>query len=94
MSATNLRRYRVEHQTAYRYEEPVTLSHHQLRLTPRPLPHQCSQAHELALTPAPAYRYERSDAFGNPVTELAPAGAPILRFSKPRGLFSNRPMRG
>jgi len=71
MSAINLRRYRVEHQTAYRYEEPVTLSHHQLRLTPRPLPHQRSQAHELALTPAPAYRCERSDAFGNSVTELA-----------------------
>jgi transglutaminase-like putative cysteine protease len=71
MSATSVRCYRVEHQTAYRYDEPVTLSHHQLRLTPRPLPHQRSQAHELALTPAPAYRCERSDAFGNSVTELA-----------------------
>jgi transglutaminase-like putative cysteine protease len=71
MSAISLRRYRVEHQTAYHYQEPVTLSHHQLRLTPRPLSHQRSQAHELALTPAPAYRCERSDAFGNSVTELA-----------------------
>jgi transglutaminase-like putative cysteine protease len=39
MSVTHVRRYRVEHQTDYRYEEPVTLSHHQLRLTPRALPH-------------------------------------------------------
>jgi hypothetical protein len=54
MSVTHVRRYRVEHQTDYRYEEPVTLSHHQLRLTPRPLPHQHSQACELALTPVPA----------------------------------------
>jgi transglutaminase-like putative cysteine protease len=71
MTGTNVRCYRVEYQTAYRYEEPVTLSHHQLRLTRRPLAHQHSQAHELALTPAPAYRCERTDAFGNPVTELA-----------------------
>ncbi|HSF59228.1 MAG TPA: transglutaminase family protein [Candidatus Binatia bacterium] len=71
MSATDVRCYRVEHRTAYRYEEPVTLSHHQLRVTPRPLPHQRSRAHELALAPAPAYRCERSDAFGNSVTELA-----------------------
>lgn len=71
MSVTNVRCYRVEHQTAYRYEEPVTLSHHQLRLTPRSLPHQHNQAHELALTPVPSYRCERTDAFGNSVTELA-----------------------
>jgi transglutaminase-like putative cysteine protease len=71
MSVTHVRRYRVEHQTAYRYEEPVTLSHHQLRLTPRPLPHQHSQAYELALTPVPAYRCQRLDAFGNSVIEIA-----------------------
>jgi hypothetical protein len=49
----------------------VTLSHHQLRLTPRALPHQHSQAYELALTPVPAYRCQRLDAFGNSVIEIA-----------------------
>ena len=36
------RRYRVTHQSVYRYSEPVTLSHQQLHLTPRPLDYQGS----------------------------------------------------
>jgi transglutaminase-like putative cysteine protease len=71
MSASGLRCYRIEHRTIYRYSEPVTLSHQQLHLTPRPLAYQRSQAHELTVTPAPTYRCVRTDAFGNPVTEIA-----------------------
>jgi transglutaminase-like putative cysteine protease len=63
--------YRVEHRTTYRYSEPVTLSHQQLHLTPRHLVYQHSPAHEITITPAPTYRRERTDAFGNPVTEIA-----------------------
>lgn len=63
--------YRVEHRTTYRYSEPVTLSHQQLHLTPRPLVYQRSADHEVTITPAPAFRRERTDAFGNPVTEIA-----------------------
>ncbi len=37
MSQNGARRYRVEHHTAYRYSEPVMLSHQQLHLTPRAL---------------------------------------------------------
>src|SRR5262245_60345051 len=63
--------YRVEHRTTYRYSEPVTLSHQQLHLTPRPLVYQRNADHEVTITPAPAFRHERTDAFGNPVTEIA-----------------------
>jgi transglutaminase-like putative cysteine protease len=71
MSAVNVRCYRVEHRTTYRYSEPVTLSHQQLHLTPRHLAYQRSRTHEVTITPAPTYRRERTDAFGNPVTEIA-----------------------
>ena len=63
--------YRVEHRTTYRYSEPVTLSHQQVHLTPRQLGYQRSLAHEVTIIPAPTYRWERTDAFGNPVTEIA-----------------------
>jgi transglutaminase-like putative cysteine protease len=71
MSAVSVRCYRAEHRTTYRYSEPVTLSHQQLRLTPRHLAYQRSRTHEVTITPAPTYRRERTDAFGNPVTEIA-----------------------
>ena len=71
MSAVSVRCYRVEHRTTYRYSEPVTLSHQQLHLTPRQLAYQRSRTHEVTITPAPTYRRERTDAFGNPVTEIA-----------------------
>ena len=71
MSAASVRCYRVEHRTTYRYSEPVTLSHQQLHLTPRQLAYQRSRTHEVTITPAPTYRRERTDAFGNPVTEIA-----------------------
>jgi len=63
--------YRVEHQTSYRYSEPVMLSHQQLHLTPRPLAHQHSRSHEIAIVPPPTLRRELNDAFGNPMTEIA-----------------------
>lgn len=71
MSDNNTRHYRVEHHTAYRYSEPVLLSHQQLHLTPRPLAHQRRQMHEIVITPAPTLRREIADAFGNPMTEIA-----------------------
>ena len=32
--------YRVRHRTTYDYEDPVSVSHHLVRLTPRNLPRQ------------------------------------------------------
>ena len=71
MSQNGTRHYRVDHYTAYRYSEPVMLSHQQLHLTPRPLDYQAIQAHEVIIKPAPAQQRELIDAFGNPVTEIA-----------------------
>jgi len=45
MSQNGARHYRVEHNTAYRYSEPVLLSHQQLHLTPRALARQRSETH-------------------------------------------------
>ena len=71
MSENGARRYRVEHHTAYRYSEPVMLSHQQLHLSPRPLDYQRCSAHEVVIRPNPTSRREFIDAFGNPVAELA-----------------------
>ena len=71
MSQQLTRHYRVEHSTAYRYAEPVMLSHQQLHLTPRPLDYQTVEQHEVAIKPAPTHRHNFVDAFGNPVTDIA-----------------------
>lgn len=71
MMETGARQYRIEHSTTYRYSQPVLLSHQQLHLKPRSLEHQHSGFHEIAITPAPTLRREITDAFGNPMTEIA-----------------------
>lgn len=71
MSEKGARRYRIEHHTAYRYSEPVMLSHQQLHLTPRSIASQRVHSHEVAIDPTPTLRREFTDAFGNPVTEIA-----------------------
>lgn len=63
--------YRVRHVTEYVYSEPVTTSHHELHLFPRPTPNQAVHAERLEVTPMPALRRERLDWFGNRVTHLA-----------------------
>ncbi|NOT57653.1 MAG: transglutaminase family protein [Deltaproteobacteria bacterium] len=70
MNATDARRYRVEHRTSYRYSAPVSLSHQQLHLTPRPVGCQQVHSHEVRVTPEPTLRHESRDPFGNPVTVL------------------------
>jgi transglutaminase-like putative cysteine protease len=60
--------YRVRHLTTYDYEDPVSVSHHVLRLTPRNLPGQrCSRSH-IAIAPAPPSCITRIDYFGNVLT--------------------------
>jgi len=71
MSENGMRQYRVEHYTAYRYSAPVMLSHQQLHLTPRTLDYQRIQGHEVLVKPAPTQQRKMTDAFGNPVTEIA-----------------------
>jgi transglutaminase-like putative cysteine protease len=63
-------RYRVTHQTVYRYSTPVLLSHQLLHLTPRVLPWQRLHAHHVAVDPQPVETTERDDGFGNAVRQL------------------------
>ena len=71
MNQNGARHYRVQHYTAYRYTEPVMLSHQQLHLTPRVLDFQSIQQHEVIIKPAPTQQRKLTDPFGNPVTEIA-----------------------
>jgi transglutaminase-like putative cysteine protease len=64
-------RYRVMHETDYRYGSAVSLSQQLLHLTPRELPWQRCLGHSLHIDPPPSYCIERDDCFGNPVTQLA-----------------------
>ena len=64
-------RYRVQHDTEYRYDTPVLLSHQMLRLTPRACDWQRCDAHSIVVAPAPAEREERDDYFGNREVQLA-----------------------
>src|SRR5688500_1249066 len=60
--------YNISHKTTYEYSDTVSLSHHFLRLCPRPLPHQECNYHRLRIVPAPSSMDHRVDYFGNPVT--------------------------
>jgi transglutaminase-like putative cysteine protease len=60
--------YKVRHITTYDYEDPVSVSHHVLRLTPRDLARQrCNKSH-IIIVPAPASTVTRTDYFGNVLT--------------------------
>jgi len=63
--------YRVTHTSTYRYSEPVSISHHALRLTPRALPRQSCRRNEIEITPKPAVTRSRTDYFGNQLTFVA-----------------------
>ncbi len=60
--------YRVQHRTTYHYQDPVSVSHHVLRLTPRNLPKQSCWESYVAILPAPAVTSAHSDYFGNTLT--------------------------
>jgi transglutaminase-like putative cysteine protease len=63
-------RYRVRHETIYRYGGNVAHSHQLLHLSPRDLPNQLCHSRSIALIPEPSSRREDIDAFGNIVTRL------------------------
>jgi transglutaminase-like putative cysteine protease len=57
---------RVVHETAYDYDEPVTMSHHELHISPRDQGGgQACLEHEVVVSPKPAVMRERSDYFDN-----------------------------
>lgn len=57
--------YHVVHDTQYRYQRDVTLSHQVLHMTPRSFNHQTCLSHELRIDPLPQDLSTRTDYFGN-----------------------------
>ena len=63
--------YRVCHRTTYHYEDPVSVSHHVVRLTPRNLPKQTCRGSHISLLPAPTVTSAHFDYFGNTLLSFA-----------------------
>lgn len=63
-------RLSVVHETHYRYDSPVVLSHQLLHLTPRVVEGQRLEAHRIEVEPAPGELSSRNDYYGNPVTQV------------------------
>lgn len=61
--------FRVQHESLYRYDVPVQLGSHTLRLTPRSGAIQIS-SRRLVVEPEPSTWSDGIDDFGNPVTTL------------------------
>jgi transglutaminase-like putative cysteine protease len=64
------RKYRVLHETTYRYAADVMHSHHLLHLVPRPTPYQECLEHDIQIDPVNHRRVNGLDAFGNPLIRL------------------------
>jgi transglutaminase-like putative cysteine protease len=58
-------RLRVRHATRYRYGDPVTTSHHEAHLVPRTGAGVTLSGVTVDISPAPTFRRERLDYFGN-----------------------------
>jgi len=62
--------YRVRHVTTYDYEDPVSVSHHILRLTPHNSLRQTCRQTALDIAPKPASSTRHVDYFGNATTSF------------------------
>ncbi len=62
--------YQILHQTTFTYTQPVAISHHVLRLTPRPHPRQQCLRSNIHIDPTPSAQSNNTDYFGNPVSHL------------------------
>ena len=68
-------RYRIEHETRYAYDAPVSQSWQRAHLTPRSLPWQRLLARAVEIDPRPDERHDGTDAWGNTVTHFGLHGA-------------------
>jgi transglutaminase-like putative cysteine protease len=68
-------RYRVEHETRYAYDAPVSQSWQLARLTPRALAWQRLLAHAVDIDPRPDEWHDAPDSFGNTVRHFGLHGA-------------------
>jgi transglutaminase-like putative cysteine protease len=66
--------YSVRHRTTYRYDEPVSLSHHAAHLRPLDRRQQTCRAHQLMIEPLPTSIEQTTDYFGNGVMVFTIAG--------------------
>ncbi len=87
-----MRRYRIEHRTAYRYSDSVSASYGRGYLRPRELPWQDCEEHTLVIEPAPSDAAESTDVYGNvdsyfhvtkTHTELVVTGVSIVQVRRP-----------
>jgi transglutaminase-like putative cysteine protease len=60
--------YRVRHVTTYDYEDPVSVSHHILRLSPHNSQRQTCRQSAISITPKPPNPTRHVDYFGNATT--------------------------
>jgi transglutaminase-like putative cysteine protease len=60
-------RYRVTHTTSYTYEDEVSVSHNEARVTPRRTQGQAPERTQLLVEPSPAVLVSETDYFGNTV---------------------------
>ncbi|WP_225322950.1 transglutaminase N-terminal domain-containing protein [Synechococcus sp. RSCCF101] len=70
-------RFQIDHVTTYRYDRPVTLSPHLLRLQPRTDPTQRVLNALLTLDPSPTRCIETIDLDGNTVTRVLFPDTPL-----------------
>jgi transglutaminase-like putative cysteine protease len=63
--------FSIVHTTQYEYSEAVSISHHMVRLTPRTLPHQACERHDLEIEPLASVEKNHLDYFGNTMTFFA-----------------------
>lgn len=63
--------YRIVHDTAYRYSEPVALCQNQLRMRPRNHSHLNCHSCEVAIFPEPTCLHQHTDYFGNVVDSFS-----------------------
>lgn len=62
--------YQVTHTTHFRYEQPVAISYQLLHVTPRSFDRQTVLSSRLSVDPIPASLNQRTDYFGNAVTDV------------------------
>lgn len=64
-------RYLATHITRYTYESPVAVCHNEIRLAPRPHPHQKVLSSRIAVDPNPEVFTGRTDYYGNHVDHFS-----------------------
>lgn len=64
-------KYRILHTSRYLSSEPISVGHNEAWLTPRLSPSQTPLSHVLTIQPEPSIRSERTDYFGNLVSQFS-----------------------